>query len=249
MKILVLIRRRGGERVSDIGKIVANFGGELRSCDYYHKFQEAKIFYVDIMWSKSFCLDLDGRFSNNTAYFIPSDSRWLLSVLNSPIGWAYAWRNAQHGKDEALRYFTTFVENFPIPNIHSNFAYRDYVGDIVTSTANLNRGRSAITDWLRIEFGILKPGSELAEVHRLEADEFVGAVRRALPKSRKLSAADIARLKQEHATTVEPARLAAAEVLRLERRLSDLVNEAYGLTPEEVALMWSTAPPRMPFTP
>src|SRR3989304_604583 len=26
-------------------------------------------------------------------------------------------------------------------------------------------------------------------------------------------------------------------------------NEAYGLTPEEVALLWETAPPRMPFTP
>ncbi len=25
-----------------------------------------------------------------------------------------------------------------------------------------------------------------------------------------------------------------------------MVNEAYGLTPEEVALMWGTAPPRLP---
>ena len=33
----------------------------------------------------------------------------------------------------------------------------------------------------------------------------------------------------------------------LERTLSDLVNQAYGLTPEEVQLMWATAPPRMPF--
>jgi hypothetical protein len=30
---------------------------------------------------------------------------------------------------------------------------------------------------------------------------------------------------------------------------ADLVNAAYGLTPEEIALMWKTAPPRMPFTP
>lgn len=45
------------------------------------------------------------------------------------------------------------------------------------------------------------------------------------------------------------ARAAAAEILTLERRLSDLVNAAYGLTPEEVALMWRTAPPRMPLDP
>jgi hypothetical protein len=31
--------------------------------------------------------------------------------------------------------------------------------------------------------------------------------------------------------------------------LSDLVNAAYGLTPEEVALLWRTAPPRMPLNP
>ena len=37
-----------------------------------------------------------------------------------------------------------------------------------------------------------------------------------------------------------------AEAAKLERRLSDLVNRAYGLTPEDVDLLWPTAPPRMP---
>jgi hypothetical protein len=37
----------------------------------------------------------------------------------------------------------------------------------------------------------------------------------------------------------------ATEALALERQINDLVN-AYGLTPEEVKLMWQTAPPRMP---
>jgi len=37
-----------------------------------------------------------------------------------------------------------------------------------------------------------------------------------------------------------------AEALGLERRLADLVNQAYGLTPEDVELLWRTAPPRMP---
>ena len=35
----------------------------------------------------------------------------------------------------------------------------------------------------------------------------------------------------------------------LERRLAELVDEAYGLTAEEVALLWATAPPRMPVGP
>ena len=40
--------------------------------------------------------------------------------------------------------------------------------------------------------------------------------------------------------------MVAAEAMQLEYRLHDLVNEAYGLNPEEVRLMWDTAPPRMP---
>ena len=44
-------------------------------------------------------------------------------------------------------------------------------------------------------------------------------------------------------------RTAAAESLRLETELSDLVNQSYGLTPDEIALMWRTAPPRMPIPP
>jgi hypothetical protein len=66
-------------------------------------------------------------------------------------------------------------------------------------------------------------------------------------RNNPLSVAGLNNLREEHTRTVDPARVLAAEALRLERQLGDLVNEAYGLTPEEVALMWKTAPPRMPF--
>jgi hypothetical protein len=119
---------------------------------------------------------------------------------------------------------------------------------IITAAHSTHQARASIIDWLRVEFGVDKPGA-LAAPHTLQVDDFVAAVRKALPKSRKLSAAEIGRLRQEYTTAVEPARRAAAEALVLERRLSDLVNTAYGLTPDEVRLMWDTAPPRMPFGP
>ena len=56
----------------------------------------------------------------------------------------------------------------------------------------------------------------------------------------------LANLREEYAHSIEPARALAAEALTLENEVSNLVNEAYALTPEEVALMWQTAPPRMP---
>lgn len=56
-------------------------------------------------------------------------------------------------------------------------------------------------------------------------------------------------LRAESTRTIEPARTLTAEALKLERTFSDLVNQAYGLTPEEIELMWQTAPPRMPIPP
>jgi hypothetical protein len=49
--------------------------------------------------------------------------------------------------------------------------------------------------------------------------------------------------------TIQPARAHTAETLNLERTLSDLVNQAYALTPAEIELLWKTAPPRMPVPP
>jgi hypothetical protein len=43
-----------------------------------------------------------------------------------------------------------------------------------------------------------------------------------------------------------PVRGGRDEAAKLEQRLANLVNEAYGLMPEEVELLWVTAPPRMP---
>jgi hypothetical protein len=46
-----------------------------------------------------------------------------------------------------------------------------------------------------------------------------------------------------------PARARATETLQLERTLSGLADQAYGLTPAEIELLWKTAPPRMPIPP
>ena len=66
------------------------------------------------------------------------------------------------------------------------------------------------------------------------------------PLRSPLTAASLQALRQEYTNTIAPARTLAAEALQLECMLNDLVNQAYGLTPEEIDLMWKTAPPRMP---
>ena len=80
----------------------------------------------------------------------------------------------------------------------------------------------------------------------LDSDSFVAEVKKIRGKKKPLSAPALKSLREEYTRSIEPARALAVEALRLENEISCLVNEAYGLTPEEIALMWETAPPRMP---
>ena len=89
----------------------------------------------------------------------------------------------------------------------------------------------------------------MLEPFALSWDEFIKQIRSGRGKRKPLSAAGVHAVQEEYAKTVQPMQAALREAERLEWRLNDLVNEAYGLTPEEVRLMWDTAPPRMPLTP
>lgn len=216
--------------------------------DYWQLMEKPKILYPDIAWTPSFSIDLSGVFPNNTGYFIPTGDPWIAAVLNAPIGWWYAWRRAQHAKDEALRYFNTFVEEYPIPP-SPNTDVASIVASLTALTTSVSASRKKVHDWLQHEWGITKLTRLLLNCDAIESKVFIESVKAALPKNKKLSAGDIAELNREYAETIEPVRTLRAEIFSFERRLSDLVNEAYGLTPEEVDLMWRTAPPRIPFTP
>lgn len=103
-----------------------------------------------------------------------------------------------------------------------------------------------LLDWLRVEYDVAKPTLKLQAPLGLDSDAFVAEVKKVRGKGKPLSAAALKALRDEYDHTIAPARTLAAESNGLERRVSDLVNAAYGLTPEDVRLMWDTAPPRMP---
>jgi len=152
------------------------------------------------------------------------------------------------GKDEALRFIKEFVVTLPIASLpnQNREEVNTMVDGLLTSAESRLETERGMLDWLRVEYEISDPGTRLQDVVSLDSDSLVAEVQRARGKKSRLSAAGLHSLRDEYARTVEPARVVAAEAMQLEYRLHDLVNEAYGLNPEEVRLMWDTAPPRMP---
>jgi hypothetical protein len=227
------------------------FWWELRSCAYYDSFERPKILYSDITWKPQFCLDFDARIVNNTIYFLPTADAWIAAVLNAPIGWWYSWRAAQHGKDEALRYLTSFVDAYPVPPGANSVC--EEAGRVIERLIAIKLSTSAafesLADWYRLQLRIEKISVKLREPFALDPDGFVAEIKKALGRKAILSAAAIKVIKDEYVRSILPTRALLADAARLERRISDLVNAAYCLTPEDIKLMWETAPPRMPLAP
>lgn len=226
------------------------FWWELRSCAYYDSFAQPKVNIQRIAFYPRFSVDLVGAFVNDSAVILPAMPRLISAVMNQPVAWYYQFKKFPHKKDEALAMDIAHLNNFPIPEISRNAdRIEQAVQKLEEYSRHVTKAQSATLTWLGHEFEVEKPSRALLALTAVDAEGFISLVRDAMPKKRRLTATDIAELKREHATTIEPARQARAEIFALERKLSDLVNEAYGLTPEDVDLMWRTAPPRMPFTP
>jgi len=212
-------------------------------------FDQPKLVYQMIAFHSRVALDDAGMYANNAVGMLPTSDLWILACLNSPANWYFAYRYVPHKKDEALAMDIASVERLPIapPTDGTRGAAEEAGGRLILLTRSEQEARRDTLDWLRVEFGVEKPGQKLGDFAALGPDAFVEEVRKRRPKGEgRLTPGTLRDLKNGYAEMVEPVRQARTEAASLERRLSDLVNEAYGLTAEDVDLLWKTAPPRMP---
>ena len=90
---------------------------ELRDCAYYPEFEKEKIVYPDIAGKLTFAYENKNYFLNNTGYFLNASNRYLLAILNSLLTDFYYRQISSRLGNEAMRTFTVFIEQLPIPII------------------------------------------------------------------------------------------------------------------------------------
>jgi hypothetical protein len=217
--------------------------------DYWDLFARPKIVYQVLQFHPRYALNDEGFVMNDKAFFVPSADPWLLAVLGSPLLWWHNWRYLAHMKDEALTPLGEKMADLPIaaPDDQARNVAGEHVAKLVAFAKEDHETRAEVLDALRTRMSVESPGQKLEAFETLSRDDFVAEVGKRRPKTAgKLGTAEIERLRgiyDEHATPIQDHR---RRVRVMERRLADLVDRAYGLTPDEVALVWATAPPRMP---
>ncbi|MEC4806509.1 MAG: Eco57I restriction-modification methylase domain-containing protein [Jaaginema sp. PMC 1079.18] len=218
------------------------------SPSFYDLFDEPKLIYQEIQFHPSYSYDLDGYFTNNKCFILPSSDLFILAVLNSPLIWWHNWRYLPHMKDEALSPAGYLMETLPIapPSDEIRNQIEPLVSRLIEITKTNQEAKQEILDWLRIEQNIEKLGRKLEDFANIDCETFIKEVKKRRPKNADFSPKRLKEIRAAYNDYAPAMQARQAEALQLEQQLSDLVNQAYGLTPEEIDLMWRTAPPRMP---
>ena len=209
----------------------------------------ARIVHADTTAEPQFALAPAGACVLANACVWPSADPYLLAVANSPVAWTWLWRSALHGRDHALRLTPHAVEALPVPPPPPGL--EGEIGGGVERLLELKGDARAaageLLDWLAAEYGVGPADAGLLAFAELNATAFVEVVRRHRPRAAEpLAPREVGMLRNAHAEVAPRLTAVQAKAAGLERRLSQLVVRAYGLSADEVELMWATAPPRMP---
>ena len=185
-------------------------------------------------------------YSNNTCYFVPRADLYLLAVLNSSIAWWYLSRSATHAKDEAFRLHGIFMELLPVaePNKPQRSQVEDTSRRLIDLTGQWQDLKVAFLTQLHTKVGITRVTQKLETYWLLDVPTLIAEVKRAGAKS--LTPAAQQRLLAEHRRQVAELRPILTRISQLEIEIQHLIFDLYGLTPDEIELLRSTAPPRDP---
>jgi TaqI-like C-terminal specificity domain len=222
------------------------FWWELRSCDYYDKFEGPKIVYQEIQFHSWFALDHERHYINNKAFLIPSGDRVLLAILNSSLMWWFLWRFLPHMKDEALSPVAFLMESFPIvsPSKSTRSSIEERTSGLIELTKSFAQKRASFLQWVTHQTGIIKAPTALESPWQLPKKEFLAVLKQAglkLP-----SPATLQHLTRTFESESAALRANRTEAFHLERELDELILKLYKLTPDEIAILRQTAPPRSP---
>jgi hypothetical protein len=220
---------------------------ELRSCAYMAEFDKPKLMWQEIQFHSWYCWDERGSVVNNKMFFLPTKDTGLLGVLGSPLQWWHLTRALPHMKDEALTPAIFLMENLHISMGKPNQAQaiREAVPPLQKVAAQIHAFEREATQDARRRFSL--PDADGKVVSWLPLAENVFAERVLKLAGVKKPSAKVA---EEVAAFHSGSRARQVELLTrqlgLERALAVLVEDAYGLTQEERALLRSTRPVRDP---
>jgi type I restriction-modification system DNA methylase subunit len=207
---------------------------ELDNCptdDYLSVFSKPKIMYQAFQVKPCFIYDEQGLFCNNSMWFIPTDNKALLGILNSKMGWWLINKfctQIQNGCQLIWKYFG----QIPIANT------TDELGVMVTNTLTLNKDLQEQSQkfqrTLQRKFELAVLPKKLQDWYFLSYADFI----KELGKQKiKLSLSQEAEWEDYFTTEAKKVLALKSEIDTTDKTIDKIVYELYGLSVEEIAIV------------
>ena len=105
--------------------------------DYFEKFEQPKIIYSEIAVKGQFHLDTDGYYCETTAFFISSEDKYLVGVLNSKVTVFIMNLLGAKIRGDYIRWKSIYMRELPIPNIDHTNADEKAMHDLIVRSVEL----------------------------------------------------------------------------------------------------------------
>lgn len=210
-----------------------DFWWELRACDYYDQFSKPKIMYQAFQVKSCFIYDENGFYSNNSMWFIPTNSKALLAILNSKMGWWLITKfctQIQNGYQLICKYFS----QIPIPDCGEISVLAPLADTMLVLNKDLQQKRSRFLRRLQENMPGIKINSALETFDNLDFAGFVAELKKQKIKLTLVQQDEWEEYFNQYKTECQSLK---TQIAATDKEIDKKVYELYGLTEEEIEVV------------
>jgi len=227
------------------GKWLGRKGGAYKwyeiqdTVNYYEKFNQEKVIYVDIGSKPSFVFD-STNYCANTAYFISNGGQFLLGLLNSNVFWFVITGKSNAIRGGFYRLFSQYMEKIPIPNATEK--QKEDIAALAEQCQATAEKRYQIENSLRCRIPDLCPDDREAKLSKklqawwtLDFSDFQKEIKRLFKQA--LSLSEKTEWEMALKQGKEQIQILACQLAEQEAELNQQVYHLFGLSAEEIQLL------------
>ncbi|HIP44539.1 MAG TPA: N-6 DNA methylase, partial [Sulfurospirillum arcachonense] len=203
---------------------------------YHNTFSNNKLIYPDINSKLSFMYDDNSYFMTNTAYFLDTDSKYILSVLNSsPMQYYFSTISAQLGKS-GLRHFTIYIEKLPIPKVEDEVEkeFIDKANSILILNKTLQAKKQKFLKRVSDNFNLDKLSKKLEAFYESDFKTFLAELKK---KKTTLTLMQQDEWEEYFEAYQKELLELQTEIDATDKQIDEMVYELYGLSEAEVSVV------------
>lgn len=207
---------------------------------YYKDFEDTKIVYPRTNNKCNFQLDTNGYYLSDNNFYIKSDSKTLLGILNSKLVFFYLKGICTTLQGGYYDFRRDKIDTIPIP---LTFSHNSGIEQLVDNQIENSHKNKTITNnflkYILSHYSLEKISTKLQNWHQLEFSEFILELNKAIKKSgrEKLSKKDEMEWMEIFEPKKEEANKIKSEINKTDKEIDQMVYKLYNLTEEEIKIV------------